>query len=398
MDSTASHSDRRPALAVIANVPTPYRVHLHRRLAREIPELRLVSFFTHGRADFNWEIPGMSAINPVFLAAVEEDVRGAGRIGNWLRELARATRIIERARREDVAAFVINGYNDLTRLHLVRWCRGHGLPAFVRGDSNIRGDTATGLRAALKRKLVGWVLRNAAGAMPMGRLGQEYFEKYGADPRRCFWVPYEPDYGHFARGDPAEVEAFRDRHGLSPARRHVLSCGRLVAVKRVDLAIDAFARVAARRPEWDLLVAGTGPLRRELTRRVPRELSDRVHFLGFLDVDGTRLAYHASEVLVLPSDEEPWAVVVNEAMAAGLPVVATDVVGAAWELVQDRASGRLVPRGDLEALVEALLDVTDPANLPRYRQAVGPALAAWRTRADPVSGVRAALRHAGVIS
>ena len=60
--------DDRPGLAVVANVATPYRIHLHRRLAAEIPDLKLHSYFTHGRADFTWRIEGTEAIGPIFLA------------------------------------------------------------------------------------------------------------------------------------------------------------------------------------------------------------------------------------------------------------------------------------------------------------------------------------------
>ena len=105
-----------------------------------------------------------------------------------------------------------------------------------------------------------------------------------------------------------------------------------------------------------------------------------------------RLAYHAADVMVLPSEYEPWALVVNEAMAAGCPVVASDVVGAAWDMVADGVCGRLFPSGDLAALTGALRDVTDPARFESYRDAVGPALAKWRREADPVEGLRAALR------
>ncbi len=390
--------DDRPGLGVVSNVATPYRIHLHRRLAAELPELRLYSFFTHGRAEFNWEVRDAEAIQPIWLADDRESVHGAGRPRNWAQEYRRAGRIIEHVRRGRIRALLINGYNDLTRLRLIRWCRRHGVHAFVRGDSNIRGDhPRTALHALVKRRLLRWVIRTCDGVMPMGRLGQAYFEKYGAEPGRCFWVPYEPDYRILAAADPQEVAAFRARFGLSADRRYLLFGGRLVPVKRVDLLIDAFARIAARRPGWDLLIAGDGRLAGELRDRVPAPSASRVAWLGFLDMDQMRLAYHAAHVMVLPSDFEPWAVVVNEAMAAGGPVVASDVVGAAWDMVGDGVSGRLFPRGDLEGLVEALLDVTDDAAYERYRDAVPGALAEWRRRADPVDGIRAALRSVGLL-
>jgi glycosyltransferase involved in cell wall biosynthesis len=122
-----------------------------------------------------------------------------------------------------------------------------------------------------------------------------------------------------------------------------------------------------------------------------------VKWLGFCDVDRVRLAYHAADVLVLPSNYEPWAVVVNEAMAAGLVVVASDVVGAAAEMVQDGRSGRLFPTGNLDVLTEVLMDATQANHLSAYKQGVAPALQAWRERADPVEGIRQALRSVGLL-
>jgi glycosyltransferase involved in cell wall biosynthesis len=170
--------------------------------------------------------------------------------------------------------------------------------------------------------------------------------------------------------------------------------GRLVPQKRVDLLIDAFASIAARRAGWDLLVVGDGVLGDDLRRRVPESLRSRIVWTGFLDKDGPAVAYHAADVLVLPSDTEPWAVVVQEAMAAGLAVVASHVVGAAHDLVKDKWSGRIFSAGDLEQLESALLDVTADDAIDTYRDRARQALAEWRKQINPVAEIRRALTDA----
>src|SRR3954467_13823779 len=106
-------------------------------------------------------------------------------------------------------------------------------------------------------------------------------------------------------------------------------------------------------------MVGAGENRDDLLARIPAHLKDRFIWTGFLDDQATVSAlYRLSDVLVLPSDYEPWALVVNEATAAGMAIVASDVVGATPELVRDRMNGRLFPRGSLPALNEALMDVT----------------------------------------
>jgi glycosyltransferase involved in cell wall biosynthesis len=130
---------------------------------------------------------------------------------------------------------------------------------------------------------------------------------------------------------------------------------------------------------------------------VPERLRARVVWTGFLGVQADVTAvYRLSDVLVLPSDFEPWALVVNEAVAAGLAVVASDAVGAALELVQDGVNGYLFPAGDVAVLTDRLLKVTDQANLHRMKAASPQVLADWRAKADPVNGLRAALHSAGL--
>jgi glycosyltransferase involved in cell wall biosynthesis len=102
-------------------------------------------------------------------------------------------------------------------------------------------------------------------------------------------------------------------------------------------------------------------------------------------------------VLVIPSHREAWAVVVNEAVAAGLAVVASSIVGAAVELVQDGVNGRIFPSGDVTALTECLLDVTADDRTDTMKAASAAALQQWRRRADPVVGLRDALQHAGLL-
>jgi glycosyltransferase involved in cell wall biosynthesis len=102
-------------------------------------------------------------------------------------------------------------------------------------------------------------------------------------------------------------------------------------------------------------------------------------------------------VLVLPSDFEPWAVVVQEAMAAGLVVVASDSVGSAHELIADGRSGRIFPTGDLGALQRALLEVSAADALSGYKQRSREALDQWRNNTNPVTEIRRALADFGVL-
>ena len=356
---TDSLPNSRPGLAIIANTLPPYRVHLHEELAAGIPELKLHTLITHGAAEFAWTVNAPPAINATFFGAP-----GDSPLAPFLHapsaEWAKGGRMIDYLRDNNVQAVICNGYRYISYLRIIRYCRQTGIPFFYRNDSNIRCEARMGpLKQFVKSRLYGWLLRQTAGVMPMGEYGDQFFLKYGADSRRLYRVPCWPDFDAFARVDANGLEGFRRKFRLNADRRYILYSGRLVPKKRVDLLIDAFAAVAAERPEWDLLIVGDGQLREELRHRVPDALRQRVVWTGFLELEECVSAYHASDVLVLPSDQEPWALVVQEAMAAGLAVIASDAVGAAHDMVEDRVSGRIFPIGNVAALTDALRDVTD---------------------------------------
>jgi len=290
----------------------------------------------------------------------------------------------------------ISGYNDLGRTRIIRWCRHNGVPCVLFADSNIRGDTATGIKAWIKGVYVRWVIQNCAGVMPFGSLGRDYFLKYGADPIRIHYFPCEPDYDLIQALPEEKIMVAREQFDLSPNRRRMVYSGRLVSVKRVDLLIEAFAAIAADRQDWDLVVLGDGPLKADLQGRIPAHLANRVRWLGFIDDQEVVSAiYRNCDLLVLPSDYEPWALVLNEAAAAGMAIVASDAVGAAVELVREGVNGGVFVTGNVRDLVAKLRLVTDTAQIDRLKRGSSTILADWRRSADPVEGIRQALQLPG---
>lgn len=390
-------NDPRPAVAIIANSHTPYRAHLHRRIARELAAIKLFSVFTHDQSNSPWAASNDSEINPVSFGAGESSGDQA-RLRFACREWRKGGRIIRWLRENDVKAVVIFGYNDAGRIRVIRWCRKAGVPCFLFGDSNIRGDRTGGLKGWVKKQVVGRVVKWCRGVMPCGSLGKAYFEKYGAQPENVFFFPYEPDYELAGSITAEEMAQARERFGLVEGRRRIIYSGRLIDIKRVDLLIDAFVSIANQRTEWDLVIVGDGVLRQSLEARVPAALKQRVQWTGFLDDQRTVTAiYRCGDVLVLPSDYEPWAVVINEAAAARLAIITSDVVGASAELVREGVNGATFRAGDLVGLTAVLRQVTDAAVIDRLKAGSATVLADWRRRGDPVKGLRRALESTGVL-
>jgi len=383
-------------IAVISNEPTPYRLHVLDRMHTELDGVEIHNIFSHtiSNPSMPWQLRIDPRLNPIFFPQFH---LSSGSPISW-----RNVRLF-RSMRDHVVAHKIQlvillGYNDLSRLLFLRWAHRAGIPVLLAADSNIFGDAKTPWWIRLvKRPYVRWVLRHVAGVMPMGTCGRAYFRSYLDHRLPEFLFPYEPDYEALRNVDPKRVEEFSEKHGLDPGRKRLLYSGRLVTVKRVDVLFEAFSRVALARPDWDIVVAGDGPLRKSLERSLPEAIRSRVKWLGFQQFDQLVLAYHACDVLVHPSDYEPWALVINEAIACELPIIATSVVGAAVELVRHRENGLIVPPRSVEALADAIWEITRTDHYLEMKASCLPVLDAWKRAADPVEAVREALRHFGLI-
>jgi glycosyltransferase involved in cell wall biosynthesis len=166
-----------------------------------------------------------------------------------------------------------------------------------------------------------------------------YKQEFGTR-RDYFNLPYFSDLKRFeTRGREAKRE------------RVFLFSGSLIARKGVDLVASAFARLDV--PNVRLRIVGDGPLRESLRQQLTA-LSERVEFVGFRDWHELPREYAAADVLCVPSRYDGWGLVVPEGLAAGLPVIATDRMGAALEFVRTGKNGWLIPAGDESALLGAM--------------------------------------------
>jgi len=387
---------KKTVVYLMVSLP-PYRSSVCQRVRESLPKIDLIAAITHHPLEGDrWPPVSMQVVPQVLFAP--EQVPGPMSVRDHLRDIGKAVRVLQWLSAVRPAAVVVHGYNDATRLLTIAWCNATGTPVLLAGDSNIKADNPRGVRKMVKSAYLHALLRVVDAALPFGTLGELYFRRYGMPAARIFKYPAEPDYGLIAGESRRRVDQVVARLGLRPQRRRILYSGRLAVEKRVDLLISAYLRLFADRNDWDLLILGSGPEHDRLVRLVPPAIAEQVRFIAAMsDPADVFAVYHASDVLVLPSDHEPWALVVNEAAAAGLAIVCSDVVGAAANLVREGVNGRTFQKGNLDQLTAALADVTAEQNLQRYQSASLAVIDDWRRQADPVAGIAAALRSAGVL-
>ncbi|HWQ52579.1 MAG TPA: glycosyltransferase family 4 protein [Bryobacteraceae bacterium] len=270
-----------------------------------------------------------------------------------------------------------------------------GTPVLLRGESNGLREPH-GLRGVAKRLILGRLLRSSACLLAAGTRNAAFYRSYGIPPDRIFDAPYTVDNDFFiARAKELHPcrAALRDREGIAPDLPVVLFCGKLVERKRPMDLLRAFASASAQAPA-SLVFIGTGEQQPALERFVAEHHVTNVHFLGFRNQAEISACYALADLFVLPSTNEPWGLVVNEAMCFGLPVIVSDMVGAAPDLVHEGVNGYVFPAGDVENLSARLLSVLSDENLRQQMSRRSLEIVEQWGIPQTAAGIVAAVRHA----
>jgi glycosyltransferase involved in cell wall biosynthesis len=264
--------------------------------------------------------------------------------------------VLGRLQRDGFDVVISAGWDSFAALASFALCKALKRPFILWCGSTTNEPS---WRRTLTLPLVKRVVRGSAAWIAYGTRAREYLVKLGADPGRIAIAFNTVDVDWFR----AQADALRPRRaelrlelGLNRGPV-VLYVGQLIVRKGVLDLLAAHERVVERSPDAQLVLVGYGPLEAELRARVATRHISGVHFAGHVELAHLPRYYTTADVFVLPSHEEVWGLVLNEAAASGLPLVTTDVTGAAVDLVQPGKNGQIVPAADPPRLAEALLDV-----------------------------------------
>jgi glycosyltransferase involved in cell wall biosynthesis len=331
----------RPRLGVLDFNPIQYHTPLYQRLAErgnlELDVLFLSDYGYRISVDpgfgvpVAWNIDLLSGYSHRFLTPAEHP-------GGILRKARALTRWI---RSQDI--IVVHGYANHWMLFTMAVCRSQKIPYLMRGDSHPQGRS-DGIRRQLRNAIAHITVSASAGCLAIGRLNDEFYRQYGA--RRVTFAPFSVDNDRFARTPHLERSELLALLGLDGDRRVIMFCGKLVPHKR---PLDLAAAVQLLPDKVSTVFVGDGFLAGRV--RALLEPGSGV-VTGFVNQSELPSYFHAADILVLPSETEPWGLVVNEAMAAGTLPVVSDRVGAAPDLVY--GIGEIYPCGDVTGLASAL--------------------------------------------
>ncbi|HEY0777073.1 MAG TPA: glycosyltransferase [Gemmatirosa sp.] len=351
-------------ILVITNIPTPYNDALFASLTRQ-PGVNLrVVYGAAIEADRAWRLAADKAY--------AYDVLPGWTLGGSAHLNPRVVRAV-RSFRPDIA--VLSGSYVMPTVQIAAAAlRARGTPWLYWGEELAHGPapaTVRSGRAVLRRALL-----RARGVLAIGSRACVSYARAGVATERVADFRYYADTDRFALEPDARMAARRAVRGecrIPDEAFVVVYGGQLIARKGVDTLLHAVARLQrdANGTRAAVLLAGDGPEGPALAALAEDlGIRDRVHFMGFQQPEALPAVFAAADAFVLPSHAEGWGVVVPEAMAAGLPVFASDRVNSAVDLVRDGENGAQFAAGDAARLA-ALLRVA--AEQPDHRCAMAEA-------------------------
>jgi glycosyltransferase involved in cell wall biosynthesis len=346
----------RRKLLVVTTHPIQYIAPWFRELAQR-PEIELhVVFFRHLNAEaqavgfgnrFQWDVPLLEGYSSINL-----DVKPGGRhVASLLWKL----RKVVAAYQPHVA--LVTGWNEPGLVATYPLLRMLGVSVICRGEANAirrRGRSARIAHRTLFR------LFNAVVAI--GKSNRQHYLDSGVSTSKIFSGAYFVENERMldmCRTHRNERDALRAAYGFAPDEPVALFCGKHVPFKRPELLLNAASTLRTRGRPIGVLYAGSGELT-ETLRATTDQLGVKTAFTGFLNQTELWKAYVAADFFVLPStDQETWGLVVNEAMLFTLPVVVSERVGSAQDLVVEGETGFTFAEeaSELADAISRLLDV-----------------------------------------
>ncbi|MGH9504276.1 MAG: glycosyltransferase family 4 protein [Terriglobales bacterium] len=255
------------------------------------------------------------------------------------------------------------GYNYLASWQAMQWARRSRAPFILWVESTER-DLRSHNRVieTLKNKF----MKGCDAFVVPGKSSLQYVTTYGVDQHDIFIAPNAVDIDLFAhRAAAVREHATERRQELQLPSRFFLFVGRLVREKGVFDLLEAYGKLTpALRAAVGLVLVGDGTARAELTRRASAIEPGQVRCTGFVHRDQLAGYYALAETFVFPSHTDTWGLVVNEAMACGLPVISSDAAGCTADLVQNGWNGRVIVRGDVVQLAAAMDELARDITVP----------------------------------
>jgi glycosyltransferase involved in cell wall biosynthesis len=326
-------------LLIVTEIIAPYRIPVFNALSvRDDIDLHVVFLAETDKTQRQWHVH-------------KEEIKFSYEVlRSWRRRVGGHHYLLNLGVRHALARFspdviVCGGYNYIASWIALGWARKHRVPLLLWSESTAR-DHRSG--RWLIESLKSWFLRNCQGFIVPGKSSFQYLCNQGMNDDTIFIAPNAVDTQFFSNNAEAVRQnetSYRQQLNLPP--HFFLFSGRLIAEKGVfDLLQAYMAQASDLRTEWGLVFVGDGVALPELQKRMRHLTTGSIQFAGFAQRQQLAVYYGLADAFIFPTHTDPWGLVVNEALACKLPVIASTAAGCVEDLVEDEWNGYVFSAGD----------------------------------------------------
>lgn len=322
----------------MANIPSPYRVEFFNELGKYTD---LTVTFEGKRAtdrDVKWKSSNFTSFKAVFLNGIRT------RSDQFL------CFDIIKILKQGFDRIIVGGYSSPTAMVAIEYMRLKGIKFFIEADGGLISQESN-FKYLVKKHLIS----SANGWLSSGKVTSDYFIHYGADNKDIHVYPFSSLKAEDILSGCLSLDEKRRKRKKSGINENkiVISVGQFIHRKGFDILLKAWKKCPK---EYGLYIIGAEPKEEYLD--LQRKLGlDNVHFVGFKNKKDLKEYYQSADLFVLPTREDIWGLVINEAMGNGLPIITTNRCVAGIELVEDEKNGFIVPVEDEEALSDKVITI-----------------------------------------
>ncbi len=261
--------------------------------------------------------------------------------------------LINKIKKWKAEAILVIGWKHYSFLRAMMYFKGK-IPVLFRGDSHLL-DSVNNFRFRLKKKFLSWVYSFVDYALYVGKANKEYFKEFGLQEKQLIFAPHAIDNERFydKNGEyEQKAREWREQLGFNDEDIVFLFAGKFIEKKNPVFLVENFLKID--NPNFKLLLVGNGPLENELKEMAKAD--KRIRFLPFQNQSVMPVVYRLGDVFLLPSIyNETWGLAINEAMASGRAVLASNKVGASLDLVKNNVNGFVFKANDKEDFWDKIL-------------------------------------------
>jgi glycosyltransferase involved in cell wall biosynthesis len=365
-----------PQVAIITTHPIQYNSPLFKVLAED-GRIAVKVFYTWGESVLKskydkgfkriieWDIPLLDGYDYEFIQNVSREAGSHSFKGIDNPSLKNK---IENLKADCILVF---GWSFKSHLKAMHYFKGK-VPVYFRGDSNLL-DEVPGIKKIFRRLFLKWIYTNVDYAFFVGTKNKEYFFAHGLKDEQLIFAPHSVENDRFKdrTGEyKNKARQWRKELGIKEDEIIFVFAGKFEPKKNPLLLLEVFIELVQlgriNIPKAHLIFIGNGELEYELKKNSYNDSSVQpyIHFLPFQNQSIMPIAYRIGDVFILPSKGpgETWGLAVNEAMACGLPVLVSDKVGCAFDLVKEGYNGFIFKHNSKEELLDKLKQYTSYSN------------------------------------